>query len=89
MSVLPDQKQFVLTGLSMSQKDKNIKMQFSAKGPTVGNETLEALQAFRLSGSDRQQFKAVQGPTRVKAAQSYKHTGSLEITIVDREFSEE
>ncbi len=88
VSVLPDQKQMVLTGLDMSQKEKRIKMPFKAKGPTVGKETLDALQAFRLPHVERQQFKALPGPTRVKAKQLYPHTGSLDITIVDRDFSD-
>lgn len=89
VTVLPVQKQFALTSLNFSQKEHRIKAPFRATGAAVGSDTVDALEGFRPSGSDQQQFTASLGMSSVKPKEDYKHSGSLEISIVDRRWADE
>lgn len=84
VTTLPEQTQIVLTSMDFSEKDGRIKAPFKAKSSAVGSETVAALEAFRPEGSDRPEFKVTTGTSSVKTRESYQHSGSLEINVVDR-----
>ncbi len=89
VTTIPEQKRVALTSVDCSQKELTIKLPFTAKDSGVGSEMVAAIEAFREEGVDYPRFKASTGTTSVKSKQSYPHSGSVEISIVDREGSDD
>ncbi len=87
MGVLPGQRQLVLGGIDMSQKEHRIKMPFRAKAYRTGSEAVAAIEAFRLPGVNRPQYRASPGPSNVKTKKEYPHNGRLDIDVVDRDWT--
>ncbi len=89
ISALPEQKQIVLAGIDMSQKNHTIKLPFRGKNISTGGETATRLRDFRLPDSDQAQFEVTLGDASVKDGQKYPHNGRLQVNIVDRKWPQD
>lgn len=89
IGALPDNKKIVLKKIDMKQKTHSVKFPYRASDSNVASALVAALDAVRLDGETRPQFRASLGATSLKPGDQYSHHGSVEIKIVDRDWGDE
>lgn len=84
VSMLPSNKEMVLTRIDMNQKGAKLTLPLECNSESQISQLVEKLNSFRLQGSEEPYYEARQGPTTRQAGQ-YKVRGRVDVTLARKQ----
>ena len=83
VSLLPSNKEIVLSHVDMNQKDGRLTLKTKSKRRETASELIRKLEEFREEGREGPRFKVSMGPQTQKKRDKYPFSQNLRVLILD------